>query len=283
MLTPEESYVIEHKGTEPPFSGEYNNFYYNGVYVCRRCGEPLYRSMDKFDSGCGWPSFDDDINLAVKQAVDADGRRTEILCQHCDAHLGHIFHGEKKTPKDTRHCVNSLAMQFISFDRLLEQALSKHSVFGVVIVAGGCFWGLEYFFELEYGVLATACGYTGGTKRRPSYRDVCRGTTGHAEAVAIIYDKSKTNLTALLNLFFDIHNPTEKNRQGPDVGTQYRSALFPIDEAQKKVFKDAIADIDSVVTTIEPYEHFWMAEEGHQHYFRLRNEAPTCHYRRTRK
>ena len=236
-LTPEEAHIIEHKGTEPPFSGQYNDFYLNGIYVCRRCNTALYRSMDKFDSGCGWPSFDDDSSEAVKRLSDADDHRTEILCQHCDGHLGHIFHGEKKTPKDTRHCVNSLSIKFISFNQLLEQALAGDSQFGVIIVAGGCFWGIEYFFELAAGVLATACGYTGGTKEYPTYTNVCKGNTGHAEAVAVIFDKSKTDLKTLLSLFFDIHNPTEKNRQGPDVGTQYRSALFPVNNEQQQFFE----------------------------------------------
>ena len=112
-LTAEESYVIENKGTEPPFSGEYDDFYESGTYVCRRCNTPLYNSTSKFNAGCGWPAFDEEIEGAVKQLPDADGFRTEILCASCDGHLGHVFKGEKHTPKDTRHCVNSLSMKFI--------------------------------------------------------------------------------------------------------------------------------------------------------------------------
>ncbi len=112
-LTAEESYVIENKGTEPPFSGEYDNFYEPGTYVCRRCNTPLYNSTSKFNAGCGWPAFDEEIAGAVKQLPDADGFRTEILCASCDGHLGHVFKGENYTPKDTRHCVNSLSMKFI--------------------------------------------------------------------------------------------------------------------------------------------------------------------------
>lgn len=113
-LTPEEEHIIANKGTERPFTGEYNDFKLDGTFVCRRCEAPLYNTSDKFDSGCGWPSFDDDISEAVTRVPDADGRRTEIVCTNCKGHLGHVFHGEKMTDKNTRHCVNSLSIKYVA-------------------------------------------------------------------------------------------------------------------------------------------------------------------------
>jgi len=120
-LTPEEKRIIEDKGTEVPFTGKYDNFYEDGTFICRKCNSPLFSSKAKFDSGCGWPAFDENFPNAVKQLPDPDGQRTEIECANCGAHLGHVFEGEHLTGKDTKHCVNSLSIRFIPKEKEMPE------------------------------------------------------------------------------------------------------------------------------------------------------------------
>ncbi len=272
-LTPEEERIILHKGTERPFTGKYYDFWEKGTYACRQCGSVLYRSAAKFDAGCGWPSFDEEISGAVKRVPDADGHRTEIVCANCQGHLGHVFEGEGFTQKNTRHCVNSISMQFIPENQALQA--------DTAVFAGGCFWGVEYYMERTEGVISTSVGYTGGWKQDPSYEEICRGNTGHYEAVEIVFDPARTTFETLLRLFFEIHDPTQWNRQGPDIGEQYRSAVFYRDESQKKTAEKLIELLKNkgyeVVTELKPAAEFWVAEDYHQDYYRHRNKLPYCH------
>lgn len=273
-LTPAEARVILHKGTEPPFTGKYTEHDAEGYYQCRHCNALLYRSADKFHSGCGWPAFDDEIAGAVRRVPDADGRRTEIVCAACDGHLGHVFLGEGFTEKDTRHCVNSISLNFVP---LAEAQLGR------AVFAAGCFWGVEYVFQEAPGVLATTVGYIGGTTPNPTYQQVCGKKTGHAEAVEVLYDPVRTDFERLARLFFEIHDPTQVDRQGPDVGSQYRSAIFPQDAAQGAVAERLIGLLEkkglAVATRLEPAARFWAAEDYHQDYFRKHGAPAVCHRR----
>jgi len=278
-LTPEEEQVIVYKGTEAPFSGKYEKSNEKGVYVCKRCGAPLYRSENKFDANCGWPSFDDEIPGAIKRVPDADGSRTEIECAKCGAHLGHVFKGEHFTPKNTRHCVNSISLDFVPATQVQhkEQAAKTDTA----IFAGGCFWGVEYYMHKSPGVLTVKSGYIGGHKDHPTYQEVCTGKTGHIEAVEIVFDPAKTNYETLARLFFEIHDPTEWNHQGPDYGEQYQSAVFYCNDEQKEIAEKLIGLLKNkgfkVVTQVRKATTFWMAEDYHQEYYEHKGSLPYCH------
>ncbi len=275
-LTPEETRVIVNKGTEAPFTGKYEKYDEKGVYVCKRCGTPLFRSNDKFDAHCGWPSFDDAISGAIKRIPDADGMRTEIECAKCGAHLGHVFLGEGFTPKDTRYCVNSISMDF---DPAVKADPIKKT--DTAIFSGGCFWGVEYFLKKAKGVISAEVGYTGGHKDHPTYQEVCSGTTGHLESIEVVFDPGKTSYEELTRLFFEIHDPTEWNHQGPDEGEQYRSAIFYLNDDQKQTAEKLIKLLKekgyNVVTEVRKATKFWEAEDYHQDYYKKNGHAPYCH------
>ncbi len=274
-LSPEEEEVIVHRGTERPFTGEYDEHFAPGVYTCRRCGAMLYRSEDKFPSHCGWPAFDDEIPGAVKRVPDADGARTEIICANCGAHLGHVFTGEHLTPKDTRHCVNAISLLFVPQEQMKV---------GRAIFAGGCFWGVQYWLQKLPGILRTTAGYIGGTKENPTYEDVCTHTTGHFEGVEVLWDPVRASFEQVAKAFFEIHDFTQTDGQGPDIGPQYKSAIFTTDDDQRRVVEKLISELTArgfkVATQVKPAPHFWPAEAYHQDYYNKLGSQPYCHARR---
>jgi peptide methionine sulfoxide reductase msrA/msrB len=272
-LTLEEDRVINHKGTEPPGSGKFEHFKEPGIFVCRRCDAPLYLSSDKFESGCGWPSFDDEIKGAVRRIPDPDGRRIEIQCQACGAHLGHVFTGEKLTAKNIRHCVNSISLAFLS--------AKENQKYERAIVAAGCFWGVEYLIKKLEGVVSTRVGFTGGDTINPTYEEVCSGNTGHVEAVEILFDPLIIDYETVLKAFFELHDPCQIDRQGPDKGTQYRSAVFYFTKEQQAIAEKLIRILQKqgleTTTKVLPAKPFYPAEEYHQDYYQKTGRLPYCH------
>jgi peptide methionine sulfoxide reductase msrA/msrB len=275
QLTPEEANVILNKGTDRAFTGEYTDKFDEGVYQCRQCNTPLYVSDSKFHSTCGWPSFDQEIKGAVTKVKDADGFRTEIICSNCKGHLGHVFYGEKLTEKDTRHCVNTTSLIFVP---VKTKGTTETAIF-----AGGCFWGVEYYFQNETGVISTKVGYTGGHLKNPSYKDVLSHQSGHYEALEVTFDPTKTDYETLAKLFFEIHDPTQANGQGNDIGQQYQSVVFYVDDEQKAIASSLIQQLKDkgfkVATQLKLATKFWIAEEYHQAYYEKEEGTPYCHKR----
>lgn len=271
-LSPFEKFVIIDKGTEPAFSGEYTDSDSEGTYVCKQCESPLYLSKNKFHSHCGWPSFDDEIKEQVLRIPDKDGRRTEIICANCKGHLGHVFTGEGYTTKNTRHCVNSVSLKFIpNTEKIAEKA----------IFAGGCFWGVEFYMQQIRGVKTVVSGYTGGKTKNPTYEEVCSEKTGHIEAVEITYDGTKVKYETLAKTFFEIHDPTQLNRQGPDVGEQYQSVIFYRNNDEKLIAEKLVKQLKDkgfdVKTKLLPTSVFYPAENYHQDYYQKKGSRPYCH------
>ena len=274
-LTSEEIRVIENKGTEMAFSGKYDGFYDAGIYNCKKCNIPLFSSTDKFNSGSGWPSFDSAISDRVKEIPDADGRRVEIVCANCEGHLGHVFKGEQMTPKSTRHCVNSVSLDF--------QPINQNEKYKKAYFASGCFWGVEYWFQKQEGVFDADSGYMGGNTINPTYPEICRKDTGHLETVEVTYNPTVVSFETLCKLFFETHNPEQMNGQGPDIGPQYLSAIFTNNSDEENIAMKLINELEvkgmKIATMIkDANEHkFYIAEQEHQNYYKLRNSQPYCH------
>jgi len=271
-----EKNVLINKGTERAFSGKYVNTKEKGVYTCKVCDAPLYKSGDKFDSHCGWPSFDDAIPGAIKETTDADGRRTEITCANCGAHMGHVFKGEGMTSKNVRHCVNSVSLNFQK-----KKAVTSHAK--KAYFAGGCFWGVEYYLEEIDGVKEVTSGFMGGHMENPGYYDVIRKDTGHLETVEVVYDPSKVSYETLAKTFFEIHDPTQTDGQGPDIGSQYLSAVFVNNKEERDVTNKLIKFLEEkglkIATKVLATTPFYSAEEYHQNHYKRKGGTPYCHRR----
>ncbi|WOT06557.1 bifunctional methionine sulfoxide reductase B/A protein [Shewanella youngdeokensis] len=276
-LTDFEKYVIEQKGTERPFSGEYVNHDAEGIYCCKKCNAPLYRSESKFNAHCGWPAFDDEIKAAVKRNIDADGERIEIVCAHCEGHLGHVFEGEFLTPKNIRHCVNSISLIFKPTNVI--PGLS----YDLATFGGGCFWCTEAVFSALAGVKTVVPGYAGGTAEDANYKAVCNGTTAHVEVVQVQFDPNIISYESLLAVFWQSHDPTTLDRQGNDIGPQYRSVVFIHNEKQAEAANNMLVELSNagiwqgrIVTEVTALNHFYPAENYHKDYFEHHGEQPYC-------
>ena len=267
FLTPSQFEIARRRGTERPFSSPLNDNKHEGIYYCVACHNPLYATATKFNSGTGWPSFWAPISsksVAVGEDNSHGMVRDEVTCAKCDAHLGHVFSDGPK-PTGQRYCMNGEVLKFEETQQL-EKA----------IFAQGCFWCVEEIFEMVKGVEAVVSGYAGGKENNPTYEQVGSGSTGHAEAVEVLYDPKVVTYADLLKVYFNSGDITQVEGQGPDNGRQYRSILFYNSTTQKQQIEAAIQSLNQsgqydakVSIDVLPATKFYPAEDYHQDYVKL--------------